>query len=126
MQVAKGFYEMNEAGLRDYGIDFQKGLAQFVGNRAIYEEYLAQFPDDEHFKDALEAFDRNDMDGTLRQIHALKGLASTLGFTELFEVCSGAVAWLRDVSPDKDINEFISMLSNMQEIYEKTKEGCRL
>jgi chemotaxis protein histidine kinase CheA len=117
---------MNVAVLMDYGIDYQKGLAQFVGNRAIYEKYLAQFPDDEHFKDALEAFGRDDMDGSLRQIHALKGLASTLGFTELFEVCSSAVAWLRDKSPDKDINEFTCILSNMQEIYEKAKTGCRL
>jgi HPt (histidine-containing phosphotransfer) domain-containing protein len=96
MIIDWGYMLMNETGLKESGIDYVKGLRQFVGNRQIYERYLSDYRSDRHCDDAMAAFDRGDMGETLRQVHALKGLSSTLGMTDLFNACSEMVVRLRD------------------------------
>lgn len=86
---------MNETAWQQYGIDYESGLRQFAGNRQIYEKYLAQYPQDTHCADAFFALDRGDFSEVHKQVHALKGLAGTLGLMRLFECCSAVVKRLK-------------------------------
>lgn len=87
---------MREMPWQQYGIDYENGLRQFAGNSQIYEKYLAQYPQDTHCEDAFAAFRRGDLAEVQKQVHALKGLAGTLGMTRLFECCSVVVKRLKD------------------------------
>ena len=87
---------MDERKLRDAGIDYDAALARFVGKREIYEKYLTKFLEDTHVQDALAALEQKNYGEVLEQTHALKGLAGTLGMTELFEVSADIVRDLRN------------------------------
>lgn len=87
---------MDERKLQDAGIDYDAALARFVGKREIYEKYLTKFLEDTHVQDALSALEKKDYGEVLEQTHALKGLAGTLGMTELFEVSADIVRNLRN------------------------------
>lgn len=87
---------MDERKLRDAGIDYDAALARFVGKREIYEKYLTKFLEDTHVQDAMRALEQKDYGEVLEQTHALKGLAGTLGMTELFDVSADIVRDLRN------------------------------
>lgn len=86
---------MKKEKLIEAGIDYAGGLERFVGNTGLYEKYLEKFLSDQHFSDAKEAFERKDLKEVLAQVHALKGLAGTLGMQELFSASSELVNALR-------------------------------
>ncbi len=87
---------MDKQKLLAAGIDYDAALARFVGKRAIYEKYLEKFIEDEHAGDAATAYERQDFAEMLEQVHALKGVAGTLGMTELYEVSAEIVRDLRN------------------------------
>lgn len=91
-----GGIAMDEHMLRTAGIDYDAALARFVGKREIYEKYLTKFLQDEHVKDAARAYEERDFHEMLEQTHALKGVAGTLGMTNLYEISSEIVKNLRD------------------------------
>lgn len=91
---------MDEQKLLSAGIDYDAALARFVGKRAIYEKYLAKFLEDEHARDAATAYENRNFVEVLEQTHALKGVAGTLGMTELYEISAEIVKDLRNDETD--------------------------
>lgn len=86
---------MKEQALREVGIDYDAGLRRFVGKRELYEKYLGQFVEDTHAGDAKKALEAQNYPEVLEQVHALKGLAGTLGFSSLYDISAEMVRNLR-------------------------------
>lgn len=97
--MERGEAAMNEAILREAGIDYEGALQRFVGKRPIYERYLAQFLEDAHAADARAALAAGDLPEVQEQLHALKGLSGTLGLSSLQSLCAEAVDRLREGEP---------------------------
>lgn len=112
---------MDRSRLQAAGIDYDTALARFVGKSDIYEKYLVKFLDDTHVADAKQAFEQENYKEMLEQTHALKGLAGTLGMTELYQVSSDIVNVLRS---DK-IDGLGDKLYSMKEIHERLCEVIR-
>ena len=109
---------MDERKLRDAGIDYDAALARFVGKREIYEKYLTKFLEDTHVQDALTALEQRDYGEVLEQTHALKGLAGTLGMTELFEVSADIVRDLRNEVSDGLEDKIYAMKEVQERLYD--------
>lgn len=86
---------MKEQALREAGIDYDAGLRRFVGKRELYEKYLGQFVEDTHAGDAGKALEAQNYPEVLEQVHALKGLAGTLGLSSLYDISAEMVRNLR-------------------------------
>lgn len=108
---------MDEKALRAAGIDYDAALARFVGKSTIYEKYLARFLEDAHTADAVKAYGRKDYEEMLEQVHALKGVAGTLGLTVLYEVSADIVKDLRD-------GTFQGLEEKMERLCEEQKKLC--
>ena len=91
---------MDEEMLKAAGIDYDMALERFVGNRAIYESFLKKYISDTHVQDASAAYKAVDYRGMLEQVHALKGIAGTLGLNELYRISADIVNNLRTESYD--------------------------
>lgn len=86
---------MERQELEKAGVDYAAGLEHFVENEALYVKYLGKFTTDGHFAAAWKAYDRLDYEAIEKEVHALKGLAGTLGMNRLFQACSVVVTELR-------------------------------
>lgn len=86
---------MNREALEQAGVDYAAGLQHFAGKEELYRKYLLKFREDTHVKEAQTALEKEDYKEVLEQIHALKGLCGTLGFSPLFARTSSMVADLR-------------------------------
>lgn len=104
---------MDETVLRQAGIDYDAALARFVGKRAIYEKYLVKFLEDTHAQEAVKAYEAEDFDELLEQAHALKGVAGTLGMTDLYDVSAEIVHDLRN-GRQEDLEEKIRRMQAEQ------------
>lgn len=87
---------MDKEILENAGIDYAAGLLHFAGKEELYRKYLIKFKEDTHADEGIMALDKGDYKEVLGQIHALKGLSGTLGFSELFRKTSIVVAELRE------------------------------
>ena len=109
---------MNESVLRQAGIDYDAAVARFVGKQAIYEKYLTKFLDDTHATDAAVAYEAKDYEEMLEQTHALKGVAGTLGMTDLYEVSAQIVNDLRSDKYDALGEKLTQMIEEQNRIRE--------
>ena len=87
---------MHEQELKAAGIDYDAALERFVGNAMLYERFLKKFIDDKHAEDARKAYEKRDYADLLEQVHALKGVAGTLGMGALYETSAELVDVLRN------------------------------
>lgn len=88
--------------LRDEGIDYESGVKRFAGKEKIYEKYLFKYLQDDHFEKAEKSYNEQDFTQVLEELHALKGIAGTLGIQELFQLCSDIVTSIRNNNNDID------------------------
>ena len=86
---------MDKKRLENAGIDYATGLSHFAEKEELYQKYLMKFKEDTHVDEAVAAFEKGEYQNVYEQIHALKGLSGTLGFSMLFKETSAVVADLR-------------------------------
>lgn len=86
---------MDEMKLKSAGVDYDMALERFVGNRMLYEKFLKKYIEDAHVADAKAAYKESDYHEMLAQVHALKGVAGTLGMDGLYQISAGIVEALR-------------------------------
>lgn len=86
---------MNREALEQAGVDYAAGLLQFAGKEELYQKYLLRFREDTHVREAQASLEKEDYKEVFEQIHALKGLCGTLGFSPLFAKASSMVKDLR-------------------------------
>lgn len=82
-------------------LDTQSGLQHFAGKQAMYEKYLGKFESSENYAYAVEAFEKRDYNNVLKEVHALKGIAGTLGMNRLFRVSQEIVDVIRSGNEEK-------------------------
>ena len=97
-------------------IDYENGIKRFAGNEALYEKYLLKFKDDVHYETAKAAYEAGDFETLLKEAHTLKGVAGTLGLTDIYQTCANIVTTLR--SGDKE--QVPQLFHMLQHAYEKT------
>jgi len=87
---------MNTAVLLENGIEYEKGLARFAGDREIYEMVLLNFAEDDHcLTEARTAFQNKDYEMLFEAAHEIKGASGNCDMTELFAVASELCDYLR-------------------------------
>lgn len=92
------------------------GVMSRLMTEARVEKFALRFLDDTTLKDFNEAFAQGDITTSFRAAHTLKGVASNLGFTDLYTTASAVTEDLRDGNPSNDIN---SLVEKMNESYKK-------
>lgn len=95
MQEQKGVVYMKRKALKEVGVDYTAGVLHFAGKEELYVKYLRKYGEDHHLQDAVAAYEKTDYKEVLDQIHALKGLSGTLGFSRMFQSASAVVSDLR-------------------------------
>lgn len=77
-------------------IDYDRGLARFMGKQTSYDKFLRSFAADENYILFINAMAINDYANALRAIHTLKGVSGNLSMIKLYEACSEMVTALRN------------------------------
>lgn len=76
--------EMNSEILKDSGIDFDKGVARFLGDRQLYESILITFLNDDTFAKGKAALEKGNYTNLYEFVHTLKGVAGNTDMTTLY------------------------------------------
>ena len=76
---------MNRYRLTKAGINVSEGLHRFGGNQEIYEKFLMKFPENESYKQMLDAIEKQDVEAAFQASHALKGVAGNLSLEKLYQ-----------------------------------------
>ncbi len=94
---------MNSEILRNAGIDFDKGVARFLGDRMLYERILITFLSDTTFARGRAAFEKENYKGLQEAIHTMKGVAGNTDMGVLFLTAAVLCEYLRKHEiPEKD------------------------
>ena len=107
---------MDKDTLISANIDYENGIKRFAGNAMLYEKYLLKFKDDVHYEAAKAAYEAGDFDTLLKEAHTLKGVAGTLGLTDIYQTCSNIVTALRGERAE----QVLQLFRLLQHAYEKT------
>ena len=114
---------MNIEKLTKLGLDYQAGLARFLGNSALYSKFLSSFayePDSEKLKQAMEKKDR---EGVFQSAHALKGITGNLSLTLLYEKICCVVEDTRQGWSEKTQSDFDDYYASYLEVLSALKEN---
>ena len=77
------------------GIDYEAGLARFMGREKVYEALLMEFLNDESYDKLKKALNDKDCKAAFDVAHTLKGVCGSLAMTELERVVSEVTEQLR-------------------------------
>ena len=112
---------MKKETLISANIDYENGINRFAGNEALYEKYLLKFKDDPHFEGAKVAFAEGDYEKLLKEAHALKGVAGTLGIVSVYQASADIVSAIRAKEVDKVAQLYQTFVSSYEYIIEILK-----
>lgn len=112
---------MDKETLIAANIDYENGKKRFAGNETLYEKYLLKFKDDVHYEAAKAAYEAGDFDTLLKETHTLKGVAGTLGLTDIYQTCSNIVTALRG----ERVEQVPQLVVLLQHAYEKTMTALK-
>jgi len=75
---------MNQEECLSAGINYNEGVARFVGNAGIYEKFLREFLSDTTFASLKAAMEAKDAKAAFQAGHTLKGLTGNLSLSSLY------------------------------------------
>ncbi len=84
-----------------YGIDLEMAIYRFLGNEAMYEEFLRDFMEDENYFGLLEAVPQKEYEKAFRHAHTLKGVAANLGIDSVQDDAEQITEALRGKKPEE-------------------------
>ena len=102
-------------------VDYENGKSRFAGNVALYEKYLLKFREDNHFAEAKVAFDAGDYEKLLKETHALKGVAGTLGLLDVYHASAEIVTAIRTEKANVVPELYAKLVSSYDKIMEILK-----
>ena len=108
---------MDKEKLKAYGVDYENAVKRFAGNEALYERFLKKLTEDDHLAIGEQAMKEERYEDVLEAVHALKGVAGTLGMTELFQAASEVVASIRK-------NEISHLQEQMAKVHTEFEKAC--
>lgn len=115
-------FAMKEEAYRAAGIDYAQGLERFMGNAALYQQFLSQFLYDGSFEEFWAGMEMGDLQMAEKAIHTLKGTAGNLSMIRLFELSDEIVEALRE---GKTAEEIRTLIYETREVYEKICDAIR-
>lgn len=77
------------------GIDYDEGVARFVGHAEIYEKFLGKFLADPDYAMLETAMAEKDITAAFHAAHTLKGVAGNLSLNDLYHALIPFVDALR-------------------------------
>lgn len=107
---------MEKEVLINANIDYENGKNRFAGNEVLYEKYLLKFKEDPHFEGAKQAFLGGDNEKLLKETHALKGVAGTLGITTVYQASAEIVSAIRAEEVDRVPQLYKTLVSSYEDI----------
>lgn len=114
---------MNAERLEQAGIDYNAGVARFMGDKELYEVVLAAFLQDDGLERAQRAFDSGDRTALLACVHEVKGSSGNADMKELYAAACELVTLLR---ASTDINQEIAdSYARFGAAYRAAQEGIR-
>lgn len=102
-------------------VDYENGKNRFAGNEALYHKYLLKFKEDKHFANAKKAYQTGDYEQLLKETHALKGVAGTLGLLDIYHASADIVTAIRTETTDTMPEMFAKLESSYNKIIEILK-----
>lgn len=102
--------------LRDYGADYERTMARFMGNEALYLRILAMLPRDESLQKLDQALRSGDCSAAFDAAHTLKGVAVNLGLTPLAQAACAIVEPLRAGAA---LGDHANLFQSVQEEFER-------
>lgn len=103
-----------KAKLEAVGVDFEKTLERLSGSVDIYTRFLKKFPNDPSFGALQSALAAGDNNEAQKAVHTLKGVAGTLGFTDLFNLSNDMLTDFRQGKP----SDAIAKNGQLKELYD--------
>lgn len=88
--------------LKEYGIDYEKGLARCADDPEFFALLLSMFLEDDSFARGKSAYEKGDQQAFFACMHELKGVSGTASLTALYEATCPLVELLRGEAPGKE------------------------
>ena len=85
---------------KDYGIDYERGVANCVGSEEFYEKILSMFLNDTSFARAKAAYEARDYAAMFSCMHELKGVSGNAALVGLYNAAIPLVEILRNGNAD--------------------------
>ena len=115
---------MDKELLRQYGIDYDKGLSNCMGDVAFYKTLMGMFLDDDCFPRARAAYAQHDYATLFSCLHELKGVSGNAALTELYKAVVPLVELLRGGTSDDAAVD--TLFSQADAAYQRACEGISL
>lgn len=110
--------------LKDYGINYEKGIARCMGDKDLYEQILGLFLEDDCMNRAKAAFEKKDYPALFKCMHELKGSSGNAELTEIFEAVCPLVELLRHEGASEE--EIALQFHRAEGGYDRAREGIVL
>lgn len=115
---------MDKDFLAQYGIDYDKGVRNCVGDPEFYKKLLSMFLQDECFPRARVAYAAKDYQELFSCMHELKGASGNAALTGLYENILPLVELLRSGSTNDE--EISRLFAAAEKAYQRTYDGVTL
>lgn len=81
--------------LRESGINLTEALERFLGNEALFEQFLKKFVSDPSFQEMVTCMELGDSKKAFKAAHTLKGVAGNLSMDGIYQAVVPIVEALR-------------------------------
>lgn len=115
---------MDRTLLLQYGIDYDKGLINCMGDEAFFQTLLSMFLEDSCFSRGKDAYASKDYKEMFSCMHELKGASGKAALIELYKAVVPLVELLRvgDIQED----EVSRLYGEAEKAYQRTCDGIKL
>lgn len=113
---------MKEDVCKAAGIDYAKGLERFMGNEALYLEFLSKFLYDGSFQEFWAGIEMGDRSMAEKSIDTLKGTAANLSMVRLSALADTIGKEIREGKSMEDIRPLIY---EVREVHQKVCDAIR-
>ena len=107
-----------------YGIDYDKGLLNCMGDLVFFKTLLSMFLRDDCFARAKSAYAAGNQREMFACLHELKGVSGNAALVALYDAVAPIVEKLRCATPDE--KELRELFVTAEAVYNRTCEGIRL
>ncbi len=97
-------------------IDYEKGLARFMGRTELYKKFLTLYPLDETYIEFLQAMEASDYETALKAAHALKGSSGNLSLAKIYQNLDDLIGAFRH----EDTEKIMPLFEETKASYEET------
>lgn len=108
--------------LEENGILVEEGTARFMGNEALFLQFLKKFREDSNYQKLEQALLNEDVETAFAAAHTLKGVAGNLSLHKLYE----AVGRMTESLRSGELQEALQVREEVQKQYMRVVESISL